>query len=257
MSCLRMTPVLREFAKSFPKETPESVKNLVSLWQENTNKPIEKYPSVGELNEFIKKIRKAVPSKWVRTAENSYEVSTKGITQQYGVSIDPKLKFNYSKWQSNNPTGIVAYRVNFNKYNTPKEAQNGRIGNPFSEGIGQTNKGVNTVQKFFTWLVTGENFGEAKATEEYRQAIIGKILNSLESTPILYYKELGRPSHATILGYLIRHKDLLSNPQQEQKVRSDKAYPTIEKAKDNWTRAEVAAQPNKLFVFTDNTNRLS
>ena len=139
------------------------------------------------------------------------DVSTNGRTQQYGVIIDPRLKSNYSKWQFDNPTGIVAYRVNFNKYNTPGEAQNGRIGNPFSEGIGQANKGVDTVQKFFTWLVTGENFGEAKATKEYRQAIINKILNSSEGTPILYYKELGRPSHATVIGYLINHKDLLNN----------------------------------------------
>lgn len=226
--CLIPTPKIKELATKFPNETVESVKNLVSLWQAKNNKSIEDIPLVSELNAFIQEIRKAIPFKWARTAENDYEVSTKGITQQYGVSIDPKLKSNYSKWQSNNPTGIVAYRVNFNKYNTPEEAQNGRIGNPFSEGIGQTNKGVNTVQKFFTWLVTGENFGEAKATEEYRQAIIDKILNSLESTPILYYKELGRPSHATILGYLIRHKDLLSNPQQEQKVEKPTEDKTIE-----------------------------
>lgn len=144
------------------------------------------------------------------------EVSSEGITQQYGVIIDPNLKFNYSKWQSDNPTGIVAYRVNFNKYNTPEEAQAGRIGNPFSEGVGQINKGVDTVQKFFTWLTTGNNFGEAKATEEYRQAIINKILSSPENTPILYYKELGRPSHATVLGYLIKHKDLLSKDNTSQ-----------------------------------------
>lgn len=151
-------------------------------------------------------------SKGSRNISNVAEdVSTNGRTQQYGVIIDPRLKSNYSKWQFDNPTGIVAYRVNFNKYNTPGEAQNGRIGNPFSEGIGQANKGVDTVQKFFTWLVTGENFGEAKATKEYRQAIINKILNSSEGTPILYYKELGRPSHATVIGYLINHKDLLNN----------------------------------------------
>lgn len=163
------------------------------------------------------------PSKWVRTAENGFttkakEVSTKGITRQYGVSIDPRLKSNYSKWQSDNPAGIVAYRVNFNKYNTPEEAQNGRIGNPFSEGIGQANKGEDTVQKFFIWLTTGDNFGEAKATEEYRQAIIDRILSSSEDTPILYYKELGRPSHATVIGYLIRHKDLLSSVRPEEET---------------------------------------
>lgn len=252
--CLIPTPKIKELATKFPNETVESVKNLVSLWQAKNNKSIEDIPLVSELNDFIQEIRKSIPSKWARTAENSYEVSTKGITQQYGVSIDPKLKFNYSKWQSNNPTGIVAYRVNFNKYNTPEEAQNGRIGNPFSEGIGQTNKGVNTVQKFFTWLVTGENFGEAQATEEYRQAIIDKILNSLESTPILYYKELGRPSHATILGYLIRHKDLLSNPQQEQKVEKPTEDKTIENTQAR-TVTSLETQQRVDLLFDPKTRR--
>nr|DAG93668.1 MAG TPA: hypothetical protein [Crassvirales sp.] len=217
MSCLIITPEIRELAKKFPNETEQSVLNLVGLWQEKNNKSIEDVPMGYELQEFIKELRKSdFPTFIANTAKNA---SSKGKTQQYGVAIDPKLKTNYAKWQSDNPAGIVAYRVNFNKYNTPEEAQAGRIGNPFSEGIGQANKGEDTVQKFFTWLTTGNNFGEAKATEEYRQAIIDRILSSSEDTPILYYKELGRPSHATVIGYLIRHKDLLSSissrPEEE------------------------------------------
>lgn len=217
MSCLIITPEIRELAKKFPNETEQSVLNLVGLWQEKNNKSIEDIPMGYELQDFIKELRKSdFPTFIANTAKNA---SSKGKTQQYGVAIDPKLKTNYAKWQSDNPAGIVAYRVNFNKYNTPEEAQAGRIGNPFSEGIGQANKGEDTVQKFFTWLTTGNNFGEAKATEEYRQAIIDRILSSSEDTPILYYKELGRPSHATVIGYLIRHKDLLSSissrPEEE------------------------------------------
>lgn len=217
MSCLIITPEIRELAKKFPNETEQSVLNLVGLWQEKNNKSIEDIPMEYELQEFIKELRKSdFPTFIANTAKNA---SSKGKTQQYGVAIDPKLKTNYAKWQSDNPAGIVAYRVNFNKYNTPGEAQAGRIGNPFSDGIGQVNKGEDTVQKFFIWLTTGNNFGEAKATEEYRQAIIDRILSSSEDTPILYYKELGRPSHATVIGYLIRHKDLLSSissrPEEE------------------------------------------
>ena len=58
-----------------------------------------------------------------------------------GVVIDPKLKSNWSTWQANNSDGIVAYRVNFNFYNTPEEANAGRIGNPFSEN----SRGATTV----------------------------------------------------------------------------------------------------------------
>ena len=132
----------------------------------------------------------------------------------FGVKIDANLKRNWQSWQQSNPDGIVAYRVNYNRYNTPEEAEAGRIGNPFSEGGLGINKGEDTVQKFYDWLITGNNFGEPKATEEYRQAIIDKILSTPRNSPILYYKELGRPSHATIIGYLINHKDILNSQQQ-------------------------------------------
>ena len=215
MSCLILTPEIRELAKKFPNETEQSILNLVGLWQEKNNKSIEDIPLGSELSAFIKELRKSdFPAFIANTAE---VVSSKGSTKQYGVVIDTNLKANHIKWQANNPTGIVAYRVNFSKYNTPEEAQAGRIGNPFSE----TNRRKDTVQQFFTWLTTGENFGESKATEEYRQAIIDKILSSSEDTPILYYKELGRPSHATIIGYLIRHKDLLSSTSRQEERLSN------------------------------------
>ena len=76
--CLIPTPKIRELAAKFPNETVESVKNLVSLWQDKNNKSIEDIPLGSELNAFIQEIRKAVPSKWARTAENGYEVSTRG-----------------------------------------------------------------------------------------------------------------------------------------------------------------------------------
>lgn len=77
-TCLVVTPKIRELATKFPNETVESVKNLVSLWQAKNNKSSEDIPLGSELNTFIQEIRKTVPFKWARTAENGYEVSTKG-----------------------------------------------------------------------------------------------------------------------------------------------------------------------------------
>ena len=77
-TCLVVTPKIRELAAKFPNETVESVKNLVSLWQAKNNKSSEDIPMGYELQDFIKEIRKAVPSKWARTAVNGYEVSTRG-----------------------------------------------------------------------------------------------------------------------------------------------------------------------------------
>nr|DAW50173.1 MAG TPA: hypothetical protein [Caudoviricetes sp.] len=77
---------------------------------------------------------------------------------------------------------------------------------------------------FYEWLTTGVNYNEALATDEYRNAIINKLL-STDKPEILYYKELGHPSHATVLGYLIEHKELLQSNRQG--VTTNDNTPTI------------------------------
>lgn len=57
MSCLTITPRIKELAKKFPNETEQSVLNLVGLWQEKNNKSIEDIPLGSELNDFIKELR--------------------------------------------------------------------------------------------------------------------------------------------------------------------------------------------------------
>ena len=59
MSCLIITPEIRELAKKFPNETEQSILNLVGLWQEKNNKSIEDIPMGYELQEFIKELRKS------------------------------------------------------------------------------------------------------------------------------------------------------------------------------------------------------
>jgi hypothetical protein len=58
MSCLILTPEIRELAKKFPNETEQSILNLVGLWQEKNNKSIEDIPLGSELNDFIKELRR-------------------------------------------------------------------------------------------------------------------------------------------------------------------------------------------------------
>ena len=57
MSCLTITPRIKELAKKFPNETEQSVLNLVGMWQEKNSKSIEDIPSGSELNDFIKELR--------------------------------------------------------------------------------------------------------------------------------------------------------------------------------------------------------
>lgn len=160
-------------------------------------------------------------AKYVSTEENSRSQSnstSKTInplkisnkTADFGVTIDSNLIRDYRTWLQNNHNGIVAYRVNTRKFNTKEAVQKGVIGNPFNWQRYGTNE---CIKMFYNWLTTGNNYNEPLATEEFRQAIINKILGT--NTPnILYYKELNQPSHATVLGYLIQNKQLLNIPQK-------------------------------------------
>ncbi len=76
-NCLIITDKIRDLAKKLQGETEESVKGLVALWQKHNNKTMEDYPSASELNKFRGELRNTSVN-WARTAENSYEVSTRG-----------------------------------------------------------------------------------------------------------------------------------------------------------------------------------
>lgn len=142
------------------------------------------------------------------TVVNPFTISDK--TEAFGVTVDPKLKQNYKQWLVGHPNGIVAYRINYNHFNTAENVNKNIIGNPFDwQKYGQEK----SLQMFYEWLTTGVNYNEVLATDEYHNAIINKLLNT-DKPEILYYKELGHPSHATVLGYLIEHKELLQ-PQSQ------------------------------------------
>lgn len=135
-------------------------------------------------------------------------------TAMYGVVIDKNLMQNYKQWMKDNPTGIVAFRTDRNNYNTPEFAYNGIIGNPFDwtsmTGMSREEAGKKATFMFYKWLHTGDNQGEPKATDEYRKAIMYRIMKSSpEYTKILYYEEKGYPTHATVIGWFIRNVNQL------------------------------------------------
>ena len=80
MSCLIITPEIRELAKKFPNETVQSILNLVGLWQEKNNKSIEDIPLGSELNAFIKELRKSQPKSGISLSTEGYR---KGDPQKH------------------------------------------------------------------------------------------------------------------------------------------------------------------------------
>lgn len=157
-------------------------------------------------------------------------------TTSFGVQIDPDLINHYKQWLEDHPNGIVAYRTNKNGFNTRERVQEGIIGNPFDwQKYGTKKAGL----MFDTWLRTGDNQGEPLATEDFRQAIIERILNSDINTPILYYKDLGYMSHATLIGWHIHNKSELSeqyvaqNKQDAEQTGAKTYKPLVERQDDN------------------------
>ena len=142
-----------------------------------------------------------------KTSVSVSKIGDKTETPNITIAGDSKkLLAMQAGWRKENPTGIVAYRVNTKTFNTPQAVNQGIIGNPFDW---QKHGVEESCQMFMDWLTTGNSFGEEKANVAFRNAIIEKILSSKKGTKILYYKELGQPSHATVIDYLINHKSLL------------------------------------------------
>lgn len=99
MSCLTITPRIKELAKKFPNETEQSVLNLVGLWQEKNNKSIEDIPMGYELQDFIKELRKEDPiaalpiSKYINTEGRDKGFLTEKGEELLSTTFD-KEKFN-------------------------------------------------------------------------------------------------------------------------------------------------------------------
>jgi len=93
------------------------------------------------------------------------------------------------------------------------------FGNPFSSkvaGLIQTKSTKESVEKYLDWILS-----ENTDIEPERHAWIREQIKSgvLKGKPIVYYKELGEPSHATALDYLINNHNwgtiLKDKPKEE------------------------------------------
>ena len=98
MSCLIITPEIRELAKKFPNETEQSVLNLVGLWQEKNNKSIEDIPLGSELNDFIWELRKSQPKSGISLSTEGYRkgsISMTSSVEEVGNTLDEALSSSF------------------------------------------------------------------------------------------------------------------------------------------------------------------
>ena len=112
----------------------------------------------------------------------SSNVIIKGVYQERGVEFAKSIG------------GVFSMR---------RDASNKHFGNPFSsikkeidKGLSPTKSTKESVEKYIDWVI---NSNESRAQWIREQLKSG----DLKGKPIVYYKELGEPSHATALDYLI------------------------------------------------------
>ena len=131
-------------------------------------------------------------------------VVIKSVYQQEGIRYAESIN------------GIFSLRVN----NSEKH-----FGNPFSsvpteiaKGLIATNSTKESVRKYIDWVI---NSNDERAIWIRTQLQSG----TLKGKPIVYYKELGEPSHATALDYLINKYNWNSRDLDFYKIEGDKVTP--------------------------------
>ena len=101
------------------------------------------------------------------------------------------------------------------------QGTNKHFGNPFSHEFSgkliKTETVKEAVERFTDWVI---NSNEGRAEWIREQLKSGK----LKGKPILYYKELGEPSHATALDYLINTYNWNTQITPQQKQQAQQQY---------------------------------
>jgi len=152
------------------------------------------------------KLDAATPAESVETVADS-EQQLSSLTKTASDTV--KLPSDYGQsdifkavplFKKENPTGIIAFRVNSKRTLLESLKDANAIGNPFNWQNPKIGAG-NATKMFDEWLRTGKHTDHAEApqaTEEYRQAILSKLKEN-PTAKILYYKELNGASHANVL----------------------------------------------------------
>lgn len=231
--------VMKQLLQESFEQNPDAAKALLDTGdaqlthlQDNTKWKTEFPRLLMEVRDELRKHSPAVEKLDVMRISNK--------TEAFGVTVDPQLKQNYAQWLKDHPNGIVAYRLNYNQFNTADNVDDGIIGNPFDQQKYDQEK---SLRMFYDWLTTGTDYNNELATDEYRQAIVDKLLNT-DKPEILYYKELGYPSHATVLGYLIEHKELLHKQQPQQAQAEVNAAASVKQESVSETSHSNSSQIN-------------
>jgi hypothetical protein len=117
---------------------------------------------------------------------------------------ESKVIIDSVKGKSPQPGAVVAFRTKGKTEQYMIDAlKDNVVGNPFGPYAAIKENDIGTaVTRFLNWL---EGTADTNVMQDYRNALLAKV-PELEGKTIFYYKDLGRPSHATALDYFLNKK---------------------------------------------------
>ena len=137
------------------------------------------------------------------------------------------------------PGAVVAFRTKGKtEQNMIDALKDNAVGNPFGPYGAIKEETAVSVTRFLDWL---EGKGDTNVMQDYRNAILAKQ-NELTNKDIYYYKDLGRPSHATALDYFLNKS---TQPAGEVSINTKR-----------WTKDSPKENPTTAYVFTENINSI-
>ena len=208
---------------SLVEEVLMNFRNTILEKNKNISTPVE--PKKSEAQNIYEQLSNKTKSENV-ILPSDLEDNTTYTGKNFWNDIVPEARTMYHN-KLNRATGklvpmLVAYRGNKAKSFLENYKYGSTVGNPFDfadEKGSRDEAGKISTIKFIHWMTTGENLGNANATEEYRQAIINDILSGkIKGSPILYYQEKNYATHATALDYLINQYNWSASTTQPTPV---------------------------------------
>ena len=190
--------------------------DFVLFYAEESDNPLRPKGGTGQAVEAAR--RKGIPT--INMAEDADSVRKQiAAAIKKGKTINgPELKNDvYSKLGSKTVSGNVVIEKVYQKKGIARAKEIGGVfslrvdgsdkhfGNPFSSVPAEIKKGLiatkdtrESVEKYIEWVLN---------SQDDRAKWIRSILDSgkLKGKPVIYYKELGEPSHATALDYMINN----------------------------------------------------
>ena len=172
----------------------------------STHQPTRKNTvwETGGQNWFIESLTEAY-NQVTSTTQPQTDLGTETAPAGGNVVIDA------TKGRSPQPGAVVAFRTKGKtEQNMIDALADNAVGNPFGPAA-QITTGTDgeAVTRFLNWL---EGTGDTDVMQDYRNALLAKV-PELKGKTIFYYKDLGRPSHATALDYFLNKQT--TQPQAE------------------------------------------